>query len=126
VAREVLGTLRERRFGHRVRLFDTKVVAMVAACVSAIDGDRETKIRAQLDAIEHAFSVSRGTPTPSFAWGNIDHLLEHEAGGRSARLEGARARLRQERDAEAERSRAREWSRQERAACPRRPRCWSS
>jgi hypothetical protein len=90
---------------------------MVAACVSAIDGDRETKIRAQLDAIEHAFSVSRGTPTPSFVWGNIDHFLEHEAGGRSARLEGARARLRQERDAEAERSRAREWSRQERAAC---------
>lgn len=117
VAREVLGILRERRFGHRVRLFDSKVVGMVAASVSAINGDRETKLRAQLDAIEHAFGVSRGTPTPSFVWGNIDHFLEHEAGGRSTRLEGARARLRQERAAEAERSRARKWSRQEREAC---------
>jgi hypothetical protein len=62
----VLGILRERRFGRRVGLFDTKVVAMVAACVSAIDGEREIKLRAQLDAIEHAFVVSRGAPTPSF------------------------------------------------------------
>lgn len=117
VAREVLGTLRERRFGHRVRWFDPKIVAMVAACASVIDGDRETKRRALLDAMEHAFSVSRGTPTPSFVWGNIDHFLEHEAGGRNARLEGARARLRQERAAEGERARARERSRYAREAC---------
>jgi hypothetical protein len=117
VAREVLGALRERRFGHRVGLFDTKVVAMVAACVSAIEGDRETKLRAQLDAIEHAFGVSRGTPTPSFVWRSIDHFLDHETQGRSARVEGERARARRARAAEAERLRARDLSQQERKAC---------
>ena len=117
VAREVLGILRERRFGHRVSVFDTKVVAMVAACVSAIDGDREAKMRAQLDAIEHAFSVSRGTPTPSFVWGNIDHFLDHETRGRIARVEGERTRARQARAAEADRLRTRQLSQQEREAC---------
>jgi len=117
VAREALGILRERRFGHRVGLFDTKVVAMVAACVSTIDGDRETKLRAQVDAIEHAFGVSRGTPTPTFVWGNIDHFLDHETQGRSARVEHERAQARQAGAVEAERLRARELSRQEREAC---------
>ncbi len=117
VAREALGVLRERRFGRRVGLFDTKVVAMVAACASAIDGDRETKLRAQRDAIEHAFAVSRSTPTPSFVWGSIDHFLNHETHGRRARVEAERAGARQARAAEAERSRARERSRLEREAC---------
>jgi hypothetical protein len=118
IAREALGTLRERRFGRRVKLFESNVVAMVTACVSAIAGDRETKLRAQLDAIEHAFRKSRGAPTPSYIWGNIDHFLEHEAGGRSARVEGEQARVRKQNVAEAERSRAREWARREREACP--------
>jgi len=111
VAREVLGILRERRFGRRVGLFDTKVMAMVAACVSAIDGDRETKLRAELDAIEHAFAVSRGTPTPRFVWGSVDHFLDHEQQGRGARAVAARKRARQARAAEEERLRARDLAR---------------
>lgn len=117
VAREALGMLRERRFGHRGRLFDARLVAMVAASVSAIEGDRETKLRAQLDAIAHAFSVSRGAPTPAYIWGNIDLFLHHEAHGRNARSDRALARARQARAAEAERTRARERSRQDREAC---------
>jgi len=117
VAREVLGALRERRFGRRVGLFDTKVVAMVAACVSAVGGDREAKLRAQMDAIQHAFAVSRGTPTPSFVWGSIDHFLDHETQGRGARVEAERALARQARAAEAERLRARELAQHEREAC---------
>jgi hypothetical protein len=117
VAREVLGVLRERRFGRRVGLFDTKIVAMVSECASAIDGDRETKLRAQLDAIDHAFAVSRSTPTPSFVWGSLDHFLNHETQGRRARVEAERARARQARAAEAERLRARDLARQERDGC---------
>lgn len=117
VAREVLGVLRERRFGRRGGLFDAKVVAMVAACVSVVDGDRKTKLRAQLDAIEHAFSVSRDTPTPSYIWGSVDHFLGHEAQGRGARVAAERARAQHSRSAQAERLLARELSRQEREAC---------
>jgi hypothetical protein len=117
VAREALATLRKRRFGCTARLFDAKDVQTVAVCVSTVDGDREVKMRAQRDAIDHAFGVSRGPPSPSYIWGSIDHFLEHEAAGRSSREESERARVRQERAAEAERTRAREWARREREVC---------
>jgi hypothetical protein len=117
IALEALAALRERRFGRGVRLFDTRVVATVAACVSAIEGDREAKLRAQFDAIEHAVAVSRGGPSPNYIWGDVDHFLEHELCGRKARLERERARVRQARAAEAERLRALEGARLEREAC---------
>lgn len=117
IALEVLATLRERRFGRGVRLFDAKVVGLVAACVSAIEGDRETKMRAQLDAIEHAFAVSRGNPTPTYIWSSIDHFFEHELCGRKARLEREGALARQARAAEGERVRASAMARLEREAC---------
>ena len=94
IALEALRTLRERRFGRGVRLFDANVIDLVVACGSAIEGDEETKRRAQHDAIEHAFAVSRGKPTPSFIWGSIDHFFEHEQCGRkspSGARGGARA-----------------------------------
>jgi hypothetical protein len=119
VAREALATLRQRRFGRETKLFFTKDIAMVAACVSVINGDRETKMRAQLDAIEHAFSVSRGTPSPSYIWGSIDLFLQHETAGRSARLEQERLRARQVRAAKEELQRDREWSQRE--SCPPTP-----
>jgi hypothetical protein len=117
VAREALAELRKRRFGCVAGQFDTKDVAMAFACASAVDGDRETKTRAQLDAIAHAFEVSRGNPTPRYIWGSIDHFLEHAASGRIARLEHDKARARRERALEAEREGAREHSRRERERC---------
>src|SRR6185369_7438943 len=116
VAVEALTTLRERRFGSRARVFDATVVAMVTACTSAIDGDRAIRLRAQLDAIEHAFSVSRGAPSPSYIWGSVDHFLAHEASGRRARLETERARAVRAREAHVQREGGRE-SRQRREEC---------
>lgn len=117
VAVEALAKLRERRFGRAAKVFDATVVAMVARCASVIDGDRETKLRAQLDAIEGAFLVSRGTPTPTFIWGSIDHFLEHEASGRKSRLECERARAMRAHEAKIQRELAREWALREREAC---------
>lgn len=117
IAFEVLATLRERRFGRGAKLFQADVATMVATCVSVVDGDRDAKKRAQLDAIEHAFSVSRGAPTPSYIWGSIDHFLEHEAGGRNARLERERMRARLAHVAGVDRARVGDRSRREREVC---------
>jgi hypothetical protein len=117
VAREALAALRKRRFGCVAGLFDTKDLALASACATAVTGDRETKMRAQQDAIAHAFEISKGNPTPRYIWGNIDHFLEHAASGRIARLEHDKTRARQERALEAEREGAREHSRRERGRC---------
>jgi len=117
VAVEALAKLRVRRFGRGGKLFDATVVSMAAACVSMIEGDRDTKMLAQLDAIEEAFRVSLGTPTPTYIWGSLDHFLQHEASGRKSRLECDRVHARRAHEAQVERERAREWSRREREAC---------
>ncbi|MFZ5894786.1 MAG: hypothetical protein ACOY0T_27230 [Myxococcota bacterium] len=117
IAFEVLAMLRERRFGRGARLFEANVLEMVATCVSVVEGDREAKRRAQLDAIEHAFGVSHGAPTPSYIWGSIDHFLEHEARGRTARLHLERAQARRAHAAAGQRQQARVRSLQGEEVC---------
>jgi len=69
------------------RWFDAGELAMVAACASALDGDRDAKLRGVLDAIAGAFAVSRdGPPTVRFIWGKLDHFLDHVERGRRRRL----------------------------------------
>jgi hypothetical protein len=67
--------------------FDAGEVAMVAACVAAIDGDAESKLQAQRDAIAGAFIASKeGPPTVRFVWEKLDHFFDHVERGRRRRL----------------------------------------
>lgn len=95
VARAALAEHRTRRFpGHRAALFEAGDVAMAAACSSVIDGDREAKMRAHLDALDGAFEISKGQPTARFIWRSVDHFLEHEQRGRRRRGQVERERAR--------------------------------
>jgi hypothetical protein len=95
VARAALAEHRRRRFPDRsATLFDAKDVATVAACSSAIGGDGEAKLRAQLDALEGAFVASKGAPTVRYVWGSLDYFFGHELRGRLCREQAAQERAR--------------------------------
>jgi len=91
IARIALAERMKRRHPKRPppRWFDRADVEMVAGCNAAIEGDRETKLRAHREAIDGAFQASKeGPPTARFIWGKLEHFLEHlERGGRRARAE---------------------------------------
>jgi hypothetical protein len=91
IARIALAERMKRRHPKRPppRWFDRADVEMVAGCTAAIDGDRETKVRAHREAIDGAFQASKeGPPTARFIWGKLEHFLEHlDRGGRRARAE---------------------------------------
>jgi hypothetical protein len=74
------------------RLYEAGEVAMVAACAAMLEGDAETKMAAQRDAIAGAFHVSKdGPPTVRFIWGKLDHFLDHVERGKGRRLARERA-----------------------------------
>jgi hypothetical protein len=102
-ARVALGERMARKYPTRraPRWFDAGDVAMVAACSSALEGDREAKLQAHHEAIVGAFCASRnGAPTVRFVWGKLDHFFDHlERGRRKLRAE-REAQLRAEREVE--------------------------
>jgi hypothetical protein len=102
VARSALAERMKRRHPKRsaLRWFDRTDVEMVAACSALIDGDRDAKLRAHVEAIDGAFHASKdGPPTARFIWGKPEHFLDHvEQGGRRARAEERQARRRADED----------------------------
>jgi hypothetical protein len=85
-ARAALGEHFERRYPGRLapRFFDDRDVERVARCVAATEGDRETKLRTQRDAIDGAFRASRRPPTVRYVWEKLEHFFEHAERGRRA------------------------------------------
>jgi helix-turn-helix protein len=83
-ARTALGEHFQRRHPGRPapRFFDDRDVENVARCVAATEGDRETKLRSQRDAIEGAFRASRRAPTVRYVWEKLEHFFEHAERGR--------------------------------------------
>jgi hypothetical protein len=84
VARLALAERMRRKHPKRPppRWFDREDVELVAACSAAVEGDREAKLGALVDALEGAFSASKGPPTSRFVWGRLEHFFEHVALGR--------------------------------------------
>ena len=103
IARVALGERMARKHPTRLapRWFDAGDVAMVAACSSALEGDRGAKLQAHHEAIVGAFCASKnGAPTVRFVWGKLDHFFDHlERGRRKLRAE-REAQLRAEREVE--------------------------
>jgi hypothetical protein len=97
-ARMALGERMTRKYPTRPapRYFDAGDIALVAACASAIQGDKDARVRALSDAIAGAFAASKdGPPTVRFIWGKLEHFLDHVERGRRGRLaEERRERLR--------------------------------
>jgi hypothetical protein len=95
VARLALAQRLRRKHPKRPppRWFDREDVEMVAVCSAAIEGDRDAKLGALLEALEGAFSASKdGPPTSRFVWGRLEHFFEHvELGRRKARARQAAA-----------------------------------
>ena len=59
----------------------------MAACASALEGDRGAKMLALRDAIGGAFLASKdGPPTVRFIWGKLEHFFDHVERGRRRRL----------------------------------------
>jgi len=83
-ARTALTEHFQRRYPGRPapRFFDDRDVEHVARCVAATEGDRETKLRSQRDAIEGAFRASRRAPTVRYVWEKLEHFFEHAERGR--------------------------------------------
>jgi hypothetical protein len=74
------------------RWFDAGDVALVAARVGALGGDRRSRLTALRDALGGAFVASKdGPPTVRFIWGTFDHFLDHVERGRRRRLAEERA-----------------------------------
>jgi hypothetical protein len=98
VARAALVERMARKHPKRTapRWFDAGELALVAACASALEGDREAKRVAMSDAIAGAFIASKeGPPTVRFVWEKLDHFLDHVDRGRRRRLaEERNARMR--------------------------------
>jgi hypothetical protein len=89
LARTALGERMTRKHPTRPapRYFDAGDVTLVAACASALEGDRGTKTLALRDAIGGAFLASKdGPPTVRFIWGKLEHFLDHVERGRRRRL----------------------------------------
>ncbi len=103
VARAALAERMTRKHPKRPppHWFDAVEIALVAACTSALEGDRDAKLRVHRDAIEGAYCASKdGPPTARFIWGKLEHFLDHVERGRArARSLEREARLRAERDA---------------------------
>ena len=95
LARIALGERMTRKHPTRPapRYFDAGDVTLVAACASALDGDRGEKMLALRDAIGGAFLASKeGPPTVRFIWGKLEHFLDHLERGRRRRLADERLR----------------------------------
>ncbi len=105
VARAALAERMKRKHPRRSppRWFDAGELAIVAACSSAIEGDRDAKLAAHRHAIDGAYRVSKdGPPTARFIWEKLEHFLDHVERGRvRARSIEYEARHRAERDAQA-------------------------
>jgi hypothetical protein len=89
VARTALTERMARKYPTRAppRWFDAGEVTLVAACASALEGDREAKMRSLSDAFRGAFVASKdGPPTVRFIWGKFEHFLDHVNRGRCERL----------------------------------------
>jgi hypothetical protein len=89
LARIALGERMTRKHPTRPapRYFDAGDVTLVAACASALEGDRGAKMLALRDAIGGAFLASKeGLPTVRFIWGKLEHFLDHVERGRRRRL----------------------------------------
>ncbi len=89
IARLALTERMARKYPTRSppRCFDAGEVTLVAACASALEGGRETKMRSLSDAIRGAFVASKdGPPTVRFIWGKCEHFLDHVERGRCQRL----------------------------------------
>ena len=98
IARITLAARMKRKYPKRPppRWYDRADVEMVAKCTAAIEGDRETKLQTNRDAIDGAFCASKeGPPTSRFIWARLEHFLEHvERGRRKASTEERVARSR--------------------------------
>ncbi len=98
VARAALAERMKRKHPTRPapRWFDAGELAMVAACSSAIVGDREAKLQAHREALDGAYITSKdGPPTARFVWGKLEHFLDHvERGRQKARADARAARMR--------------------------------
>ncbi|MCW5831345.1 MAG: helix-turn-helix domain-containing protein [Labilithrix sp.] len=99
IARVALTERMKRKHPKRPppRWFDAGELALVAACSSAIEGDREAKLQAHRNALAGAYLVSKdGPPTVRFIWEKIDHFFEHADRGRARALAEERAARRAE------------------------------
>jgi hypothetical protein len=76
----------------RPRVFDARDVALVAARVALLPGDLFEQVQANVDAIDGAWSVSKGAPSIGFVWGEQEHFVTHWKNGRARRLAAERAR----------------------------------
>jgi hypothetical protein len=105
VARAALAERMRRKHPKRTppRWFDAGELAIVAACSSAVEGDRNAKLAAHRHAIDGAYAVSKeGPPTVRFIWEKLEHFLDHVERGRTrAQSLEREARYRDERHATA-------------------------
>jgi hypothetical protein len=67
------------------RFFDEREIERVARCAAATQGDRETRLRTQRDALDGAFRASTRAPTVRYVWEKLEHFFEHAERGRRAR-----------------------------------------
>lgn len=97
VATEALVHRHRRKFGstHPTPLrWNNSAVNLVARCAAAVQGSREEKLRALVDAVNGAWPVSDGPPSITFIFGDEEHFREHWTRGaeRATALERERDR----------------------------------
>ena len=74
--------------------WDPAVVAQVVSCLEALPGTHAERAQASRDAVDGAFSSSKGPPSPRYVWGDRECFARHWRTGRAMRLEAAAVRAR--------------------------------